>query len=501
MIESFNRLTFNLLEATVSVYAQTPAGQVGALLAADLRAENLRVNERWVNVQTRPTGAPFAVNHPLVAEYALTIGRLLAFDGDAPAGIVFTSQSYVVDVVWVDEDGRGWHRATFYGVTISSRDQEARDVEAGMTDQLEFAAQLLVPAGGSGGTPGAPETLPLTVRFVSAVENCLLYVFANGCFRAVNDPADRATIGNDFAITFAGHPAPALSLAAGKLRTYDVEVGSAPRVVDLPRLDFFAGTTWLGSVTERGKLFCDAVTEVDALESVAGFRFGDVAIWGTDGLQVTGLEEFFPADLTGLQAWHRLASLDVDLGAPVRLWPDATEHSHNLAATGSPKMTFLDGQRAIALAAGDYFHCSDLFDTSALHLFVVARRARGMQAVPVAGLGGTGDGSLRWTAGKQAAVWQHGGAIAVNGTRLDGNAWSLYELEKGATGTALRLNGQLDAFGAHGAFGSDQEYFLAGDPAASFGGYLREALVFDRTLEAVEADQLRLWLRSNLNLP
>ena len=61
--------------------------------------------------------------------------------------------------------------------------------------------------------------------------------------------------------------------------------------------------------------------------------------------------------------------------------------------------------------------------------------------------------------------------------------------------------GQLDAFGAHGAFGSDQEYFLAGDPAASFGGYLREALVFDRTLEAVEADQLRLWLRSNLNLP
>jgi hypothetical protein len=118
--------------------------------------------------------------------------------------------------------------------------------------------------------------------------------------------------------------------------------------------------------------------------------------------------------------------------------------------------------------------------------------------------GGAASGSIRWYAGKQSALLQPGG-IAVTGTLADCNQWRIYELQKGATGSSLRLEGQPDGFTAHGAFGAAQDYFFCGTGDSvtggpTFNGWVRQGLVYGRELTAVEADEVRMWLRANLNL-
>ncbi len=547
-LENFNRMTFDLLEATVSLYLQNSAGGAGALVAQDLRAENLRGTEKWIVVQTRPSGALYPVNHPLVPEYTVNIGRLLAYDFSNPTGIqtaqpgLGNAQTYVLDIVWNDETGIGWHRETFYGVTIASRNGDARDVESGVMDNLEFQAQYMIPAAWSVSvpTPPAPATLPpLYVRYLDATgTNVIVYTFAAPAgpaawtyvptLGAINPNLIVQDSFGNFAVTFSGHAAPALSLASsdGILRMSLLVVGDTPTAADLPRLDFYAGNTRLGSVTEKGILYCSLLTQVNAPEQ-NGFLFGPnlglamtpAASWSADGLQVLGVEEFFPTDpqagggnYSALLAWHRMESLaEIATGQTVCFWPDETVNGNALAASGAglgPTMDFTEGVRAVVCSSGDYFHCANLFNTRAFQVFVVAERAMGYPGVPVAGFGASGggaaSGSVRWYGGSQSALLQPG-AIQVMGTLPDGNEWCVYELQKGATGSSLRLNGQLDGFTAHGAFGAVQDYFFCGTGDSvtggpTFNGWVRQGLVYGRELTATEADQVRMWLRANLNL-
>ena len=127
-------------------------------------AERLTVREQWVMLETRPSGAAYPIKHPLVPQYEVSIDRVWALPLNNLAGFSPTNQTYVLEVIWTEEDTQQWHRRTFYGVTIASRSFGAQNIESEFVDGQEFAAQyVLVDAGGASYPPQPVVAMPLVV--------------------------------------------------------------------------------------------------------------------------------------------------------------------------------------------------------------------------------------------------------------------------------------------------------------------------------------------------
>jgi hypothetical protein len=284
-----NTVVLNLLEARVTLYTVAADGlSLGSALWSGQVAERLTVREQWVTLETRPAGAAYPIKHPLVPQYEISIDRVWALPLNNLAGFSPTKQTYVLEVIWTEEDTLQWHRRRFYGVTISSRSFGAQNIESEFVDGQEFAAQyVLVDAGDPSEAPSPLVAMPLVVFWSGsdAPSGVALYTYApsgGAPFTLVPGAttAGRATIAPDapsggaLSITFDGGPSglpPVLVTTAT-----GVTVGELHDTLptDLPQLQFYIGTTLLAVVNTAGlwaRVIADAPS--GALPAVTGFEF------------------------------------------------------------------------------------------------------------------------------------------------------------------------------------------------------------------------------------
>jgi len=272
-----NTIVLNLLEAQVTLYATAPGGGTGPTTAlwSGQVAERLTVREQWLTAETRPTGAPYPVKHPLVPQYEIAIDRVWALPLDNLAGFKPSDQEYVLEVIWTEEETGTWHRRMFYGVTIASRSFEPRSIESEFVDGQEFAAQyFLADSGTLAVAPSSVVATPLLVYWSGTDGYLVLYNYndtddANGFVLADGVTADsRATIAKDgSSIAFDGTDTPVLAPSADGITVAALH-DSLP--TDLPQLLFYSGTTLLAVVSTTG--FWARVIADGALPGTDGFQ-------------------------------------------------------------------------------------------------------------------------------------------------------------------------------------------------------------------------------------
>jgi len=173
-------------------------------------------------VQTRPTGAQYPVNHPLVPTYQISIDRVWALPLSNLVGFQPGAGNYVLQIVWTDEDSGNWHRRTFYGVTISSRSFAPQSIETEFVDGQEFAAQYFVADSGSSWSEPGDVPAPAAVVYWNGPDGYFpLYNYASsgGASFILADGATtdgHARIAGDgSSITFDGASGPVLATTAG----------------------------------------------------------------------------------------------------------------------------------------------------------------------------------------------------------------------------------------------------------------------------------------------
>ena len=113
-MSKINHLTFTLLEATITLYPAKAddSPELGAPVFAGVAVENFRAHERWLKAPTRPTGARFPRQHPLIPEYEISLDRPWVLPLAQLTGFRAAHTRYVLDVVWrggeVGGGGGGW---------------------------------------------------------------------------------------------------------------------------------------------------------------------------------------------------------------------------------------------------------------------------------------------------------------------------------------------------------------------------------------------------------
>ena len=273
-----NTIILDLLEAQVTLYTTAADGlSLGSALWSGQVAERLTVREQWVVLETRPAGAAYPIKHPLVPQYEVSIERVWALPLNNLAGFSPTNQTYVLEVIWTEEDTQQWHRRRFYGVTIASRSFGAQNVESEFVDGQEFAAQyVLVDTGGAGEPPSPVVAMPLVVFWSGSDGYYPLYVYdtLSGFLLASGESTTgHATIAPDgSSITFFGATGPVLVTTAASVTVGELH-DTLPTGV--PQLQFYLGTTLLGVVSPAGlwaRVIADAPSGV-ALPAAVGFEF------------------------------------------------------------------------------------------------------------------------------------------------------------------------------------------------------------------------------------
>ncbi len=247
----------------MTLYATQADGSLGAAVWSGDVAEKLTVREKWINVETRPSGAAYPVQHPLVPQYEIAIDRVWALPLANLIGFQPAATPYILDVVWTldplgGEAGAGsWHRRTFYGVTISARSFAPQSIESEFTDGQEFLAEYFIPGSGvwgpgSGGAVGLPPVAanPLVVQWIGPDGTLPLYNYVSGFTEVLTgQAASRAVIAADGSlITFAGG-SPVVATSATGVTVAQLH-DSLP--LDVPRLAFYQGATLLALVSANG---------------------------------------------------------------------------------------------------------------------------------------------------------------------------------------------------------------------------------------------------------
>lgn len=253
-------ILLTLLEAQITLYATPDGTTLGNPIWSGQVARGLAVREKWITVETRPSGARNPIQHPLVAQYEINIDRVWALPLGNLTGFQPTGQTYILDVVWTldplsgEVAGGSWHRRTFYGVTISERSFAPQSIETEFADGQTFLAQYFVAGSGAVGTIPAPVVArPLWVQWVSPADGAMpLYNYANGLYTetVAGQAASRATIAADgSSITFAAGSVVALQTTANGVTVPQLH-DTYPQYV--PQLQFFQGANLLGVVTPWG---------------------------------------------------------------------------------------------------------------------------------------------------------------------------------------------------------------------------------------------------------
>lgn len=246
-------ILLNLLEAKVTLYSTRADGGIGEAIWSGQVAERLSVRERWIGLETRPTGAPFPVNHPLMPRYEISIDRVWALPLTALNGFSPTHQTYILDVTWTEEELRCWHRRTFHGVTIDARSFAPENIQSEFVDGQEFLAQYVMYDVGVASVPLPAITVPRVVVW-NGVDGCrTLYTYTTeDGFAASNtdEAAARAIIAPDgSSIRFASQSGDAVAASesgAVVTRLHD----ELP--LSLPQLLFYEGNALMAVVTPEG---------------------------------------------------------------------------------------------------------------------------------------------------------------------------------------------------------------------------------------------------------
>ncbi len=349
---------WSLIESVLTLYPANADGtpDLDSPVWSGVPAQNLRVADRWIKVETRPTGAAYPKKHPLLPQFEISIERVWALYLDNLEGIIPDENTYVLDIVWTDEDSGNWHRETFYGVTIGDRNRASKNEDGGFTEELAFDAQYYIRDGGQGSAPAIAATLPMQIVYVDASGVSLpLYNYnpANQTFSETQSgvSASRAIIAytpdangprGTLQIEFIAAGYPILWLdETGATWTFNLVAGAPTRSV-VPRLDFYIGTDRVASLDAKGALYHGQFFgNPPAAQSSAFQFFSNNALQLTlDGLaaRANGWHLFNPTDVTGLKCWLRAENLaDLDDGEPVESWPDESGNGNDLAlapATG-----------------------------------------------------------------------------------------------------------------------------------------------------------------------
>lgn len=297
--DGFNQLAYTLIEATLTLYGTNADGS--PVLTAPIwngpKAEGFKANAKWIVVKTRPTGATYPRNHPLVPEWSINIARVWALPLEALDGFQPGPGNYVLDVVWVEEETLQWHRKTFYGVTINEHELDAREIDGGFTDGQTFDAQYVAISSGEWPVPALGASLPYQVIYSGADGVVPLYSYDTGtaAFTALTDTTGRATIGYSgslFQIRFNGGDPVVESNASGLGLSAALE--AVPFPDELPRLDFYYGTTRLATVSENGlwaRSFVESVPAAGPGKFAVKFASSVVATIAAAGVEAAAFDD------------------------------------------------------------------------------------------------------------------------------------------------------------------------------------------------------------------
>lgn len=297
-MNTIDQQLFFLLEATVSLYPEltTGAADSGSVFTG-APAESLSTVERWVVQETRPTGAAYPKKHPLVQQYNITIARvklLKSFQEFKPG-----SGRYVLDLLYVDEVTRDWMRYTFYGVTVSERNENSNEVFESK-EGLSFDAEYYVFSSGAGAPPALTLTVPLYVRYVSTTKSMQLYSYDPATHTFT--PTDPSILGTTATLSYDGSGnfkvvfgafSPVLVTGPSGVTANDFEEGKVPKGPDAPRVEFWRGSNRVASVSGAGTVFAQGIAE--GAPSAGSDRFelyssaGLAATIGNAGVVATGI--------------------------------------------------------------------------------------------------------------------------------------------------------------------------------------------------------------------
>ena len=350
---SMGWLALNLLECVLTLYPQNADGtpNLDMPVWSGVPAQNLRVADRWIKVETKPTGAPYPIKHPLIPQFEISIARVWALYEENLNGVVPDQGTYVLDIVWTEEQSGQWHRETFYGVTISDRDRASRNEEQGFTEELVFDAQYYVLDSGQDAVLPLSGTLPMRVVFVDGGSSIPIYNYnpLNQTFTETNSglSASFATLTNNppgtdppFEIIFASAEFPVLWLdGTGATRTFNL-VSGVPLSSSTSRLDFYIGPTRVGSLDANGTLYGNQFLGNPQLAQSNAFQFvSNNAVQLTldaTAARASGWHLFNPSDVVGdgsceLMCWVRVENLaSLEEGQALTSWPDESGNGNDL---------------------------------------------------------------------------------------------------------------------------------------------------------------------------
>jgi hypothetical protein len=356
-----NLFALNLLEVSLTLYNTDSLGhpQTGSPIWTGAPAERLVVNERWLGQETRATGSNFPKKHPLVSQYEISIGRVWLLQTTDRVGFITDHRRYVLDVVWIEEETRDWHRATFFGVTMRERRLSSREIDTGHEDELELDAEAVAVDGGTG-TPGpVPTELPYTVVYRTEQERTPLYSYNQTTkaftLMAAGLDTGRATVSYNppdqsgtFEIKFAGDAAPTFRLLTdGTFEVGELSEARLPDASDMPRLEFVQGSVRLGAVSQSGIFFGKSFEEQGATEGPG--RFLLVANSATQAtleqsrVASKNFKAFVPTQVSGLKLWARAVTAGtqaggVEDGEGIGTLLDVSGNGSNLKrSVGSPR--------------------------------------------------------------------------------------------------------------------------------------------------------------------
>lgn len=293
-----NTIVLNLLEAAITLY---PANEDGSPIVASplwlgACANNVTVADRWLKHETRPSGRRYPRRHALVAQYEITLERVWILPLADLKGFIPARGLYVLDLVWTEEETQQWHRETFYGVTINSRSRKTDGVDGGhLEDQVFDAEYVVITSGAAGTTVPAPGTgeisgaLPFRVRWVGVDGVYDLYTYdpathefaeaspgiTTGRATIAYNPSDKS---GTFDVVFSGEAESTLRITeSGSLEAGEIAV-SVPDDSEMPRLDFYYGTSRAASLSQAtrrlfvGDFLLDQGA-LDATQSASRFFF------------------------------------------------------------------------------------------------------------------------------------------------------------------------------------------------------------------------------------
>jgi hypothetical protein len=156
---------FVLAKATLALYALDSDGNPIASPAvwADAKAEDLKLNSRYIYVNHKPTGARYNRRKPVDEIHEIAVGRLWearfnpaspTSDADVP---MERGARYALVITWIDERPNStedaWARRIYYGVTCDGFDVTSRDLFES-EDHRTFTADFFRASNGKG-TPTA----------------------------------------------------------------------------------------------------------------------------------------------------------------------------------------------------------------------------------------------------------------------------------------------------------------------------------------------------------